>query len=147
MGYSSAKLISELHKESFKDSPERYWSESDFKSLFEIKGTVAYLLLEAEELVGFALIRTILKEAEILTFCILPSYRGKSFGTFLLNFIKTDLKEKLAVKLFLEVRKHNFSAISLYQKLFFVEIAKRKDYYHLKSDKTDDALIFEYYFK
>jgi ribosomal-protein-alanine N-acetyltransferase len=147
MGAVASDVLGRLHEESFKDSPEKHWSVSDFRKLFMVEGTEAYIINENSQPFGFTLIRRILDEAEILTFCILPAQRGAGRGQEILNYILNDLKEKSICKIFLEVRKTNHSAIALYQKLFFVEIGKRKDYYHLKSGKKEDAYVLEYCFK
>ena len=61
-----------------------------------------------------------------------------NIGTLLLEYIINTAKKRQIKNIFLEVRKSNISAISLYTKNKFEIISKRKNYY---SDTGEDALI------
>lgn len=144
MGEEASDLLGELHERSFEGSPEKHWTGDDFKSLFNIHGTEAYILSQGDRPVGFAFIRTILAEAELLTFCILPERRGERLSEKLLSMTLQNLKQQKTNRIFLEVRKSNIGAIKVYRKMFFMEIGVRKEYYTLKTGRKEDALIMEF---
>ena len=86
------------------------------------------------KIVGFAGIKIILDEADIMNIAIKEDYRRQGIATLLLNHILDFCKEKGIKTIHLEVNEENFSAISLYQKLGFEECGRRKQYYDNKYD-------------
>ena len=86
------------------------------------------------KIVGFAGIKIILDEADIMNIAVKKDYRRQGIATLLLNYILTICKEKSITTIHLEVNEKNFSAISLYQKLGFKECGRRKQYYDNKYD-------------
>ena len=86
------------------------------------------------KLVGFAGIKIILDEADIMNIAVKIDYRRQGIATLLLNHILTICKEKDIKTIHLEVNEENFSAISLYQKFGFEECGRRKQYYDNKYD-------------
>ena len=84
--------------------------------------------------IGFAGIKIILDEADIMNIAVMENYRRQGIATLLLNYILNICKEKNIETLNLEVNEENFSAISLYQKLGFKECGRRKQYYDNKYD-------------
>ena len=67
-----------------------------------------------------------------------PDYRRKGIGTALINALVDRLAKQGSHSLMLEVRTSNNSAISVYQKLGFFEVGRRKNYYR---NPKEDALI------
>ncbi len=67
---------------------------------------------------------------------------GRGLGTLLVENILRMCREKGADFVSLEVRPSNVSAISLYQRLGFVEVGRRKGYY----ENGEDALLMEFIF-
>lgn len=86
------------------------------------------------KIVGFAGIKIILDEADIMNIAIKEDYRRQGIATLLLNHILDICKEKGIKTINLEVNEENFSAISLYQKFDFKECGRRKQYYDNKYD-------------
>lgn len=86
------------------------------------------------KVVGFAGIKIILDEADIMNIAIKEDYRRQGIATLLLNHILDFCKEKGIKTIHLEVNEKNFSAISLYQKFGFEECGRRKQYYDNKYD-------------
>ena len=84
--------------------------------------------------IGFAGIKIILDEADIMNIAVMKNYRRQGVATLLLNHIFNICKEKNIETLNLEVNEENFSAISLYQKFGFKECGRRKKYYDNKYD-------------
>ena len=86
------------------------------------------------KIVGFAGIKIVLDEADIMNIAIKKDYRRQGIATLLLNHILNICGEKNIKTINLEVNEENFSAISLYQKFGFKECGRRKQYYDNKYD-------------
>ncbi|MCR5828756.1 MAG: ribosomal protein S18-alanine N-acetyltransferase [Lachnospiraceae bacterium] len=139
--------MAELERECFSDP----WSEDSITEMYGTKilvgveeaGTDEGIGVEPTErtvrgIVGYAVIRTVADEAELLRICVSKSARRNGFGRMLLSESLKTAKEDGAERVFLEVRSQNLPARSLYEKAGFEETGVRKNYYH---DPTDDAVI------
>lgn len=122
----------ELHAASFQPS----WKESDFNGMFMIAHTVAFVAQE-----GFAVVRLIAGEAEILTFAVNPQARRRGIGGALIASLKEWLKTNKAETVFLEVRQSNLPAINMYVKAEFTSISERKDYYSNPDGSRESAIV------
>ena len=91
------------------------------------------------KIVGFAGIKIILDEADMMNIAVRKDYRRQGIATLLLNHILTICQEKGIKTIHLEVNEENFSAISLYQKFGFTECGRRKQYY----DNQYDAILMK----
>lgn len=90
------------------------------------------------KIVGYIIYSIVLDESEILNIVVNSLYRGKTFGTQLLNYAIKDIKNKQCSSIFLEVAKKNIIAKNLYIKFGFIEYNIRKNYY-----KTEDAFLMK----
>ncbi|NNM59922.1 MAG: ribosomal protein S18-alanine N-acetyltransferase [Legionellales bacterium] len=97
---------------------------------------------QQRSIVGYAIVMTVLDESELLNIAISPAHQGKQFGEYLLRFVLGQLWARGIKVVFLEVRKSNEIAKHLYQKLNFVEIGLRKDYYQTKEGR-EDAILYK----
>ena len=77
-------------------------------------------------------------EANITNVAVLPSYRKKGIGEQLVANAKIFAKEAGTETIFLEVRISNTPAISLYQKMDFIKLGMRKNFY---DHPLEDAYI------
>ncbi|MEZ5757370.1 MAG: ribosomal protein S18-alanine N-acetyltransferase [Emcibacteraceae bacterium] len=143
VGVEGAKLLSAIHEEAFYEEHEQQWKEKDFIELFSIPGTVSYLISNAEQPMGFILIRNIQDEAEIITFCILPKWCRNGYATYLLEWVINRLQQQSVKRFFLEVNENNDAAINLYQKCSFKKIGRRKGYYKGHHGAKTDALVMQ----
>lgn len=92
------------------------------------------------KIVGFAGIKIILDEADIMNIAVNETYRRQGIATLLLNHLLNTCKEQSIKTIHLEVNEENFSAISLYEKFGFKECGRRKKYY----DDKYDAILMNY---
>lgn len=143
MGIESCSLLSNIHKLCFDKMPEKTWKSKDFEELFSIDGTISYVMSKAGEPVGFILIRKIIDEAEIITFCILPKYCNNGYATLLLEWVIRKLQMHSIKRLFLEVRNNNLAAMKLYKKCSFEIIGQRNGYYKNRHNDKIDALVMQ----
>lgn len=143
LGVAGVDLLGNIHRMSFEKMPEQVWTINEFKELFSVAGTTSYVINKAGEPIGFILIRKVIEEAEIITFCILPKYCKNGYATLLLEWVIRELQRQSVKRFFLEVRENNSAAIRLYEKCSFEIIARRKDYYNNHCEKQIDALVME----
>ena len=87
----------------------------------EVDGQIAGFLVSRQTFPGNS---RALPEREILNLAVVPAYRRIGLATQLLQL---EFRHKAIF--FLEVRESNFAARSLYERLGFSEISRRKDYY------------------
>ncbi|MDO4242026.1 MAG: ribosomal protein S18-alanine N-acetyltransferase, partial [Microbacteriaceae bacterium] len=83
----------------------------------------------AGKIAGYAGVLTLGGEADVQTIALAESSRGHGLGRQLLLELGTAATERGAKQIFLEVRADNPTAIALYQKFGFTQIAVREKYY------------------
>lgn len=91
-------------------------------------------------IVGFAGIKIILDEAELMNIVTKKDMRHFGIASSMLNHLLSICKENNIKLLNLEVNTQNTIAINFYKKYNFVEVGLRKKYY----DNTYDALLMTY---
>ena len=126
MTLSELEELSSILASDFDD----FWSYSILKD--EINSENSYYIVAKleNEIVGFAGIKVLLDEADIMNIVTKKSYRNKGIGSILLQNL-IDLSYNLNLKqITLEVNESNLSAISLYKKFDFKKIGLRKNYYN-----------------
>lgn len=127
--------LARIHAASF--TTPRPWSE------VELAGFLADPLCDliaAEH--GFALIRAIAGEAELLTLAVAPDQRRKGLGRAILLQAIALARSRKADHMFLEVAADNHAAIGLYEAAGFARTGLRPGYYrHPDGTRVDAALM------
>lgn len=125
--------MSALHRAAFDTA--RAWSTAEFTTLLENPYTTALTRPN-----GFALVRTLAGESELLTLAVDPGHRRQGIARALmqdwLNQITPD-----AQTAFLEVAADNLAARALYATFDFTLSATRKGYYARANAQALDALV------
>jgi [ribosomal protein S18]-alanine N-acetyltransferase len=117
------------------------WSERQFlQSLQEHHCVVMTTEEDARLILGYAIISTLLEQAEVLNICIDPQHQGRGLGSLLLANLLKQLPDATEV-IYLEVRVSNFRAIHLYQNYGFKEVGQRRDYYPAEFGREDAILM------
>lgn len=132
----NADALAQIHAECF--STPRPWSADELRGMMDDRFTAC---ITSEN--GFAVIRVVLDEAELLTICVAPSARGTGEGRGLLELALHTAKERGAENMFLEVAANNATAIGLYRSVGFVDSGFRKDYYRTPDGARIDALLLQ----
>ncbi len=89
--------------------------------------------------IGYIISSQVAEESELLRIALEEKMRGKNLGkTLLEEYLRHISKE--CDKFFLEVRESNDVARSLYEKMGYINIAKRKAYY---SNPSEDGIIYQ----
>lgn len=114
---------------------DNFWSFDVLEEELECDNSyVIVAKVDENTIVGFAGLKVILDEADIMNIVVKKDFRHNGIGSILLeNLINysTDLNLKTIT---LEVNENNLSAIRLYDKFSFDKLGIRKNYYDGKSD-------------
>ena len=134
--------IEKIYKEylSVKENNLNKWSESFFFKLF-LEKSVFFISLN-KPLDGYLIARKTLDEYEVLTLATDINKRRRGIGTMLLKKLINLASKDKVYRIILEVSENNIAAVSMYEKLGFKKISKRKNYYN-NSQGFSDAHIME----
>lgn len=135
---SDAKTLADLHARAF----YRGWPTGEFATYIDdARQTPTYIATDARHhIAGFAIIRLVEDEAELLTIVVEDKWRAKGVGKSLLRAAIDDLTMTPARRLFLEVEDANVAALALYKGLGFEDVARREGYY-TRPDGTKAAAV------
>jgi len=134
MNESHIPQIAELEKMCFNDP----WSEASIASELNNRLSLWLVAVENEKVIGYVGSQTVLGETDMMNIAVHPDYRKQGIGTCLIVGLIGALEQRGSHSLMLEVRVSNEPAISVYQKLGFDEVGRRKNYYR---NPKEDALI------
>ena len=126
--------IAALEKICFSDP----WSERSIASELDNKLAFWLVAAEGEQVAGYIGSQTVLDETDMMNVAVHPDFRRQGIAEALVNELVENLKKLGSHCLTLEVRASNAPAISLYEKLGFHEIGRRRNYYR---NPREDALI------
>lgn len=126
-------VIAKIEKECFKDP----WTMQMISDTFMLDNFLGFVAEEDGEIVGYIALTYCLEEAEINIIAVSEKFRKKGIASELLKKTQTALLKLGVKKLFLEVRRSNEPAQSLYEKNGFTYIGVRPGYYK----GVEDALI------
>ena len=123
-------------KDSLISDFDDFWNYSVFKSELESDSSHYLVVKDNSKIIGFAGIKVILPDADIMNIVVKKDFRNQGIGSLLLKEL-INLSKSLNIKnLFLEVNEKNTPAISLYNKFGFKKISIRKNYY-----KNNNAIV------
>ena len=126
--------IAELEKVCFSDP----WSEKSILTELTNPLSCWIVAMDGEKLVGYVGSQSVLGWADMMNLAVAPEYRRCGIAETLVHSLIASLKEGKNVCLTLEVRASNVPAIALYEKLGFIQVGRRPNYYH---NPKEDALI------
>jgi ribosomal-protein-alanine N-acetyltransferase len=113
-------ILWNLEKEIFGDSS---WTENNLDEHLSNHNTILYTF--NEKIVAYLLYLGGLESNELLRIGVLPDFRRKGFAIKLIQSLIN-----LNKSIYLEVRSDNLFGITLYEKMGFKMIGKRKKYYN-----------------
>ncbi len=117
-----------------------FWDEAMFASQLPDSLHV-FLADDSDEGVrGYICMTHVLDEAEVVRIGVFPQYRGRGVGERLLRAGIERCSELGAAEINLEVRRSNAPARALYEKLGFVTVGQRKNYY---PKENEDAILMK----
>ena len=134
MNAAHVAQIARLEKICFSDP----WSERSIASELDNKLAFWLVATEGETVAGYIGSQTVMDETDMMNVAVHPDFRRQGIAEALVNGLVKQLKDMGSHCLTLEVRASNVPAISLYEKLGFTEIGRRKNYFR---NPREDALI------
>ena len=114
------------------------WSEKSIASELENALSLWLVAVEGDDVIGYVGSQTVLGWSDMMNVAVHPDHRRRGVGEKLVIALEEALKAQESTCLTLEVRASNDPARTLYEKLGFVEVGRRKNYYR---NPKEDALI------
>lgn len=116
------------------------WSEQNFLDSLNA-GHLGFILEKEGQIAAWAVVMTVLDEAELLIIGVRPDMQRQGLGSKLLSFVLGELRGK-TVLMNLEVRAGNLPAIGLYKRFGFLQTGIRRGYYPGENvSGREDALL------
>ena len=134
MNVSHVDAIAELENRCFSDP----WSVNSITSELNNPLSLWLVAVDGETVAGYVGSQSVLGWADMMNIAVAPAYRRQGVGEKLILDLIRLLQEEKVTCLTLEVRASNEPAIGLYEKLGFVQVGRRPNYYH---NPREDALI------
>tara|TARA_Y100000746_G_scaffold143609_1_gene122844 strand:- start:122 stop:607 length:486 start_codon:yes stop_codon:yes gene_type:complete len=125
-------------------SSEFPWAKNQLSKSISNPNNLCYAVSVKSQIVGYIIAMPSADSADILNITIHKDFKRKGYGSSLLDYLTKELIEKDIKTIFLEVRRGNFAAISLYSSLGYKEISVRKNYYTKNSNqlsRREDGII------
>ncbi len=114
------------------------WTRNQCLGVLAMPGVRLTLALVDDEPAGFAMVRSVADEAELLLLAVDPAYRRRGVGTALLRAVIAEAQAGGIVDLHLEVRSGN-DAVKLYTAQGFAKVGERRSYYRGRTGQVYDA--------
>jgi ribosomal-protein-alanine acetyltransferase len=115
------------------------WTRGNFADAIEA-GYDAWVMREADRVIGFAVLMHAVDEAHLLVIGIAPERQRAGRGRALLEFLAARARTAGITRLLLEVRPSNEAALAFYRQAGFAEIGRRRAYYPAR-DGREDAIV------
>lgn len=122
--------------------PQDFWTEKSFLS--SMKEHHVYCIVsknaDKETVAGYIVFSSVFDEGELLHIGVSKEFQKKGLAGRMLSFMNEFGETYKITKWFLEVRRSNEPAVSLYTKFGFKTVGTRKNYYRTPTGR-EDALI------
>lgn len=136
MHHEDLSLVSDIERRSY----EFPWSHGVFRDCL-LAGYQCIVLQRDERVAGYGILSIAAGEAHILNLCVDPAHRAHGYGEQLLDAILRAARVAEVREIFLEVRPSNETALTLYRKKGFHQVAKRPEYYQAHDGREDAAVL------
>lgn len=114
------------------------WEPQNFYALVTPPSDHCRVALREGQVLGYWVGSRIDDEAELANLAVDPSLQRAGVGKLLLEDFLEQVGAAARTTVFLEVRVSNDAALRLYRRYGFVELARRKGYYH---HPVEDAVV------
>ncbi len=128
--------VSDIERRSY-DFP---WSHGVFRDCL-LAGYHCIVLVREERAIGYGILSVAAGEAHILNLCVDPRFRAHGHGERLLDEMLAMARGADVAEIFLEVRPSNETALALYKKKGFHQVASRPAYYQATDGREDAAVL------
>ena len=114
------------------------WSVSAFQSELDNSLALWLVAVEGDRVLGYVGSQTVLGQADMMNLAVRQESRRQGVAHQLVERLIAELSKMEANILMLEVRVSNASAIAFYEKMGFVQVGRRPNYYF---KPREDAFI------
>lgn len=112
---------------------DTFWNDNTLKDELNAENSKYWIAKTDQEIVGFAGIKIMVDEADIMNIVVKKSHRNQGIGSLLLKQLIHTSKQLNLTSINLEVMEENYPAIHLYKNFGFKQIGIRKNYYQDKN--------------
>ena len=136
MTHDDLSMVSDIERRSY----EFPWSHGVFRDCL-LAGYQNIVLVREEKVAGYAVLSVAAGEAHILNICVDLAFRARGYGEKLLDELLFRARAAMVRQIFLEVRPSNNTALALYRKKGFHQVANRPAYYQASEGREDAAVL------
>ena len=136
MTHDDLSMVSDIERRSY----EFPWSHGVFRDCL-LAGYQNIVLVRESQVAGYAVLSVAAGEAHILNICVDPALRARGYGEKLLDELLFRARAAQVRQIFLEVRPSNDTALKLYRKKGFHQVANRPAYYQASEGREDAAVL------
>ena len=136
MTHEDLSLVSDIERRSY-DFP---WSHGVFRDCL-LAGYHCCVLERGGRVAGYSILSIAAGEAHVLNLCVDPAHRARGYGEMLLDKVLAKARDAEVAEIFLEVRPSNETALKLYRKKGFFQVARRPAYYQSPGGREDAAVL------
>jgi ribosomal-protein-alanine acetyltransferase len=116
------------------------WTAGHFRDSLAA-GHACWLKRIGGELAAFAVAMRVVDEEHLLDIGVAPARQRQGLGAQLLDFLCERARTDGMVRMLLEVRPSNESAVAFYRRFDFVEIGRRRGYYPAIEGREDAVVM------
>lgn len=125
------------------------WTETGFFTFLLREDTLFLVAEEGEKILGYCGLVTVQDEGDITNVAVEKNSQNQGIGKKLLEEMFQRTQKAGVCRLFLEVRAGNAAALHLYEKMGFVQMGIRKNYYEqpvedgvvMMREKAPDTIV------
>ena len=125
------------------------WTETGFFTFLLREDTLFLVAEEGEKILGYCGVVTVQDEGDITNVAVEKNSQNQGIGKNLLEEMFQRTQKAGVCRLFLEVRAGNAAALHLYEKMGFVQMGIRKNYYEqpvedgvvMMREKAPDTIV------
>lgn len=136
MNHDDLAMVSDIERRSY----EYPWSHGVFRDCL-LAGYQCIVLVRDGTVAGYGVLSAAAGEAHILNLCIDPEFRALGYGERMLDEMMYRARAASVREILLEVRPSNATALGLYRKKGFHQVAARRAYYQANDGREDAAVL------
>ena len=114
-----------------------FWNTATINDELKSNNSMYIIAKMDDEIVGFAGLKIIIDEAEIMNIATKKTFRHQGIASYMMDYLISYCKNNNIKSINLEVNIKNSIAINFYKKYNFINVGLRKKYYN----HNDDALL------
>ena len=131
-------VLEALMEAAFEPRYGEAWTRGQCLGVLAMPGVRLTLAMVDDAPAGFALVRCVADEAELLLIAVATAFRRRGVGTALIRTVIGEAEASGIADLHLEVRAGNDAAL-LYRAQGFAKVGERRAYYRGKTGQAFDA--------